>query len=162
MPRVFLDLGAPPPLSDAVVNRAPGVLTVPWQQWMSRMPETFHAIPSVINSVVLNDQEADIAPTDLAETTLTEGIYRVCYFTHIHRPATGSSSLVITIAWTDDDGPHSKVGATINGNSQTTSQDGVIILYSAPGELVTYEVAYNSVGATTMQYIFCAFIEQIR
>lgn len=158
----LIDRASPAPFMDGVIGKIGGLLSETWQFWIERVTASLHAVPSVLNTIVLDEQEADIPATDIAEMVLPEGVYRVSYFIHIHRPASANSSLVVTIAWTDNDGAHTMVGDTIVGNSLVTSQTGTTVLYSAKAQPVTYEIAYNSVGAVTMQYTFIVFIEQIR
>src|SRR5512147_1295744 len=145
----LLDHSAPPPFRDALVHTKTGNLSDGWYQWISRMPATFHAIPSVLNLVTLEEQGAAIVTTDFSGMVLPAGVYRASYYAQISQAATVSSSLTVTIGWTTWGVAQTQAGTAITGNTTATHQSGSMILRSDAGTAVTYAAAYASVGATS-------------
>lgn len=153
----------PAPTRDGVVNpKAGNILTPSWERWFDRLPDTLAAIPSILKSVALDDQGAAITATDLTGGLLSKGSYRVTYHARISRAATTSSSLTVTIAWTEGGVAQSVVGAAMTGNTTTTKQSDVFMIRSDAGTAVTYAAAYASVGATTMEFSLDLSFEQIK
>ena len=158
----FLGIGKPAPLDDAVVYPTTGRLTEVWQRWFERVAPTHESIPNVINVTALEEQGAAILATDFSLAVLPEGLYRASYLARITRAGTVSSSLTITIAWTDQTVAKSLAGAAIVGNTTATYQSGSVLLRSDAGEDVTFAAAYATAGATSMQYGLDLVLERLK
>ena len=152
---------AAPPLTDAVVGTK-GMMTPAWSRWFSLMPATLEAIPSVINTVVLGTQAASISATDFSGGSLRAGLYRASYHARITRAATTSSSLIVTLSWTDSGVAKNSAGAAITGNTTATTQSGSILIRIDKAAAVRYATTYVSVGATAMQYGLDLVLERIK
>lgn len=162
MALVLLDLAQPPPVREAVVNRATGLFSTAWETWLLRMPRTLHAIPSVINLVSLEDQGAAISATDLANGVLTEGVYRISYHARITTAAGVSSSLTVAFIWTHGAVVQTYTGTSITGNTVTTYQSGTFLIHCDADSDLTYEAAYASNAAGVMKYSLDVMLEKIR
>ena len=149
------------PIRDRVIG-ALGTLSPAWEAWFARLPDTLASIPGILKSVALDDQAATIAATDLTGGLLSKGSYRVTYHARISRAATSSSSLTVTIAWTEGGVAQSIAGAAMTGNTTTTRQNSVFMIRSDAATDVTYATTYASTGATTMQYSLDLSFEQIK
>lgn len=92
---------------------------------------------------------AAVAPTASAPPAL----YKLSYYLRIVRPATVSSSVTVTIRWTDGGIAQSFTFAAVTGNTTDTVQNVPEILIRVdPGTEVTIETAYASVGAEDAAY----------
>ena len=160
MARIFLDSTAPP-LNDRIVD-VTGWLTDVWRQWFGRMPDTLKAIPSLINVVNLSSQSASLGATDFSNTSLLAGIYRASYRVQITQAAGVSSSLTVSIAWTDGGVGQTATGAAIVGNTVTTGQSDFVLIRVDAGTAVQYSATYSSVGVPAMTYSFTASLEKIK
>src|SRR5512139_132421 len=149
MSLVLLNTTAPP-IEDLVVDKS-GRLTMLWKQWFGRVPATLASIPNIFNTVSLSTQAASITATDFSGTTPKAGVYRITYHARITRAATTSSTLTVTLAWTEGGVGQSAAGAAMIGNTTTTIQSDTLLIRS-DAAAVTYATTYGSVGATTMQY----------
>src|SRR3989304_6643158 len=116
----FLDLGKPAPLQNAVPDRKTGLLTIPWLQWFSQLPPTLASIPNIVNVTELTGQGAAITATDFSGAVLPVGLYRASYLARITTAAGVSSSLTVTLAWTDGGVAKALTGAAITANTTAT------------------------------------------
>src|SRR3972149_22807 len=95
----FLDIGKPAPLMDAVVNRVNGLLSPPWQEWVSRLPTPPPPIPNIGSVPELTEQNTSLSATDFSLAVLPAGLYRVSYLARITTAAGVSRSLTGGLAW---------------------------------------------------------------
>lgn len=160
MALIFLDTTAPP-LNDVVIDKT-GRLTDLWRQWFGRLPATLGAIPSILNVVNLSGQSASLAATDFSNTSLLAGIYRASYRVQITQAAGVSSSLTVSILWTDGGVAQTATGAAIVGNTVTTGQSDFALIRVDAGTAVQYSAVYASVGVPGMTYTFTASLEKIK
>src|SRR5204863_5568747 len=100
----------------------------------------------------LTGQSASISTTAIPMGTIAAGLYRVQWEARITTPGTVSSSLTITISYTDDGVSCSQSGAAITGNTTSTVQSGVILVESDQTVPISYATTYASAGATAMVY----------
>lgn len=114
-----------------------------------------------LGRVSLSEQAADIAATPVPMPDLTEGRYRVSYYTRVTRAATVSSELIVTIGWTDGAQALTEAGGTLNGNTVTTYEQKTLLLKVDANAAITYEVAYTSAGATAMQFKLEIVVEKL-
>lgn len=148
----LLDKASPAPIQDAMLGKS-GRPTPRWADWFVRAPSTFHAIPSILSVTSLEEQNAAISATDFADTKdLAAGLYLVMYTARITTAAGVSSSLTVTVKWTEGAVVQTQAGAAITGNTTTSRQGGVFLIRSDAGEDVTYETAYASNAAGAMKY----------
>lgn len=89
------------------------------------------------------------------------GLWRVNVIARITTAATTSSSLTPTFRWTTSGVALSRTMAAITGNTTSTySVDTFPVRIDASTSL-TYETAYASVGATSMQYSLEMAVERL-
>jgi hypothetical protein len=121
---------------------------------------TLNKTPRRTNNVDLTDQAAAIAATDMGSTPRA-GLYRLTYYARITQAATTSSSLTVTLDWTDGVVNPSYSGAAITGNTTTTTQSGSQTFLVDARSAINYSTAYASVGATPMQYALSLYLEEL-
>lgn len=173
MAESFVLGNAPIPLTDAIARprrrkhfRAgqddplEGMLTDPWTDYLTRLVTTVQAAATRVNSTAQTAQTGSIAATDISSGNLKAGVYRVSYYARITEPASISSSLQVTISWTDGGVAQSLTGAALTGNTSTTLETFSYLIHIDAGSPVRYAVAYGSAG-TPMQYRLDVVLEVI-
>lgn len=163
---------APPPVKDEIARQPrknfkggsdpqAGLIADAWIEYFDQLAQTVDTAPTTANTVRLTTQGAAIAATDISDGTLTAGLYRFSYYARITRAASTSSSLTVTLSWTEGAVSPSFSGAAITGNTTTTVQSGSIMIRIDKNSPMTYATAYASVGATSMQYSLELTLETI-
>jgi hypothetical protein len=150
----------PMPSRDAMIDRE-GIVRRTWQVWFRNLTNTVNDAPSRIQTVSLVNQSASIGATSIPSTTLTAGLYRVTWYLRISTAAGTSSSVTVTLGWTDDTVTMSLSGAAVTGNTTTTSQTQTSLLAVDNASPVTYATVYSSAGAPTMQYALDITLEAV-
>jgi len=136
----------------ATLDPNEGLMTFEWQQELTKLVAQVGLSPARVNAVALAEQDAAIGATDVADGALSAGLYQLQYYARITQAAGVSSSLTITLSFTDGGVPQSIVGAAMTGNTTTTIQDATHLIRVDTSTPVTYAVAYASVGAPVMKY----------
>jgi hypothetical protein len=150
----------PMPARDAMIDRE-GIVRRTWQVWFRNLTNTVNDAPSRIQTVSLVSQSASIGATSIPSTTLTAGLYRVTWYLRISTAAATSSSVTVTVGWTDDTVTMSLSGAAVTGNTTTTSQTQTSLLAVDNASPVTYATVYSSVGSPVMQYALDITLESV-
>jgi hypothetical protein len=140
-----------------IVSRDPqgqitGWVSTYFRQWLLALTARLESCAQLLKAVTLTDKSASIATTAVPLGTLAGGIYRVHWYARVTTPATTSSSLTVTISWTDDAIVCTASGAALTGNTTTTVQSGTVVLEADRSTAISYATAYASVGATAMVY----------
>jgi hypothetical protein len=137
-------------------------MSTTWAQWFAKAPDSFGSIPNILNTVALSNQNAAISATNFAGFVLPEGTYRASYYARITTVAGVSSSLTVTLAWTDGTVAQSFSGAAITGNTTTSYQSGSVVFRSDASAVVNYSTAYASNAASVMKYSLDLILERLR
>jgi hypothetical protein len=139
-----------------------GTMPDVWVKYFQSQSDLASQAPAVqSNPVSVSTQAASIAATPIPSGTLRAGNYRVSYYARVTRAATVSSTLTVTISWTDGGASCSFSGAAMTGNTTTTVQSGSVFLASDASAPILYSTVYGSVGGTTMQYKLIVALELI-
>lgn len=129
-----------------------GMVTQPWIDYFTDQGLAVSEAARLQTTVTLTAQGASVAATDMTDGTFSAGFYRVSYYARITQAATTSSSLTVTIDWTEGGVSPSFSGAAMTGNTVTTVQSETQMLYIDALSPIRYSTAYASVGGTPMQY----------
>lgn len=132
-----------------------------WIIWLQSQSTGISNAPTKITDVPISAASASIVPTSLNLGATSQGVYRVTYYARISRAASASSSLTVSIQWTDGGVAITGSGAAITGNTTTTFQSNTLLLQSDANSPITYSTTYSSTGATTMQYTLRVIVEQM-
>jgi hypothetical protein len=101
-----------------------------------------------------------ISSTTLLADTGSAGVFRVSWFLRITQAATTSSSVAVTVGFTD--GVALTIsGTAVTGNTTTTIQQQSVIVRCDAASAITYSATYSSVGATPMQYALSVAVERV-
>ena len=169
-----MSLLIPPPSSEPIAKpRDPnvppgqtdpgeGIVSDTWNRWFVAQAQAVNtASVTATPPTSLTALGGAITTTSLVPALTAAGIYKLSYYARITTPGTVSSSLTVTLSWTDHAVGQSFTGAAMTGNTTTTWQALTFPAYVDAGLPVTYSTAYASVGATSMVYELYVLIEQI-
>src|SRR2546425_527659 len=127
-------------------------LTKPWYLWLAAVILRVQAAPEILKVVSLTNQSASIGTTAIPIGSISAGLYRINWHARITTAASVSSSLTVTIGYTDNAISCTQSGAALTGNTTATVQGGMAILRSDGAAPLTYSTTYASVGGTVMIY----------
>lgn len=128
-----------------------------WDQWLQSLVLAINNAAQLVGKASIDGATADTVETPFAQS-LSAGLYRVSYSLRVVTPASLSSALTASIAWTANGVAQSLSGAALTGNATTTEQNTVWTIAVDANTDVTYAVAYTSVG-TPLSYSFTASLE---
>ena len=131
---------APVPQRSPLVDLSTGLIKEPpWVSWLNQLTA---------------------AVTAASTPNLTAGRYRVSWYLRVTTAASSSSSVAVTVSWTDGGVACSFTGASVTGNTTATTQpDTSLFLQVDEGTAITYTTAYSSTGATSMAYQLSIMVE---
>ena len=141
---------APAPIRDDVLSVKKLALT--GIQWFTNVYTGLRAAARNIGSVSLEAQAATIGATAIETPVISTGLYQVTFAARITQAATSSSSLIVTITWTDGGVTCTQSSAALTGNTTATVQSGLVVIQADEGSTVSYSTTYASAGATPMLY----------
>lgn len=146
----------------ALVDKA-GRITDELDAWFLEISTRLNRAPERRARVTFIDHGATIPTTAVPILKLAKGLYRISYYIRVTRPGSVSSSVQVTLGWTDGAVAQTFVGALKNGNTTTTYESSGVPLVRADAETeLTYAVAYaNGGGATSMQFVLDVVVEAI-
>lgn len=159
-----------PPYNDEVVYRPSKgpegdlayLMTPVWQDsfvaQQQRINQTAYQFP---NTIDLDSQDTSIGTTPIPLPSLSAGLYRVSVYARITQAATVSSSLQVSILFTDTGS-----SAIANTASQTGNTTASVISQDLPIHVdqatpISYATTRNSVGATPMKFSLRIAVEQL-
>lgn len=123
-----------------------------WQVWFRSLIDAVNAATLGVATVTLAAQSASISTTDALPDTGASGLFRVSWFLRVTQAATTSSSVAVTVGWTDGSVALTSSGAALTGNTTSTYQTGSLLVQADAATALTYSTTYSSTGATAMQY----------
>ena len=100
----------------------------------------------------LTGQSASIGATSIVPGQVASGLYRLAYYARVTQAATVSSSLTVTLGWTDHGQALTVSGAAMVANDVTIPQSGTIMVYLDALTPITYATTYASAGGQAMLY----------
>lgn len=163
---------SPLPRETAIVGRVPdpqtgrltltGLIASAWDNWLSELAERLNDTPNVLVTKTLTAQGASISATAFALPDLSPGLYRISYHARISRAGSVSSSLTVTMGYTNGAVSCTQAGAAMTGNTTATVQGGVVIVDIDQNTSITYATTYaDGGGGTSMQYRLSMTVEQL-
>jgi hypothetical protein len=136
-------------------------ITREWVRYLQSIVDVLNLAARRLDSVAKTAQGASLSATALDTGTLNPGVYRVSYSARITRAASTSSSLTVTMGWTDGAVAQSQAGGALTGNTTTTQQNTTMFIHLDQSTSITYATTYASSGGTTMQYALYVVAEQV-
>lgn len=147
------------PVKELLSRGREALATTFWARWLNDVRDGVNAAAQKIGEVLAEAQAAAIATTAVNTQTLDKSLYRVTWYARIVQAATTSSSLTLTLRWTDKTVACSHQAAAITGNTTATVQSGTILVRADTDTTLRYETAYASVGAQAMTYDLLIVVE---
>lgn len=148
-----------PPFTTALTQGA--FVTSGWLRWVQELWQGVTRSCQQIGLVSLTAQTASIGATAVPTPALTTGRYLVRWYTRVTTPGTVSSSLMVTIGWTDGAVAQTTSGATLTANTTTTQESGSILVTADAATTITYATTYASAGATAMAYALTVTVDAV-
>lgn len=143
------------------VDPREGTITTAWIQYFTDQGDEVSASAQRFSSVDLTGQAASIGATSMPNIIDSAGQYRITYYTRITQAASTSSSLTVSLSWTDGGVSLSLSGSAITGNTTTTVQSGTLMVHADAATPISYATTYVSVGGTPMQYSLYLTLERV-
>ncbi len=156
-----MGLAAPFPYGDPIARPSDGRLSLPWVNWFTTLQQDVQEAPYRLTTVTVAGQTAAIGATALPLGALATGLYRVSYLARVTTPASTSSSLTVTLGFTNGGVSCTIAGAAMTGNSTSTVQSQTVLVSIDASTPLTYSTAYSSTGATAMAYSLWLVAEQV-
>lgn len=151
---------APPPSTlverDQETNRVTDQITIVFRQWLLALTARIATSGHLSTPATVSGGTGSIGVTPIG-VAVSAGVYRLSYYTRITRAATTSSSVTVTISWTDGGVACSKSFTAVTGNTTATTGSETYLVRADGGTNISYAVTYASVGGTSM--IFDAIVE---
>lgn len=135
------------------VQESQGYITQIWLRWLTQIQQVITAGTTRLNIVTKTAQSASIGATDFSGGSISGGLYLIQTYERITQAATTSSSLTVTLGWTDGGVVQSFSWPALTGNTVTTVLTGPPVTIRVDNRSpITYATTYASVGATPMKY----------
>lgn len=144
------------PISEVVNNPDTGQPeqwpTTPWRIFYREIRQDINAAPRLATAVPVTvaDENTSLGATTIVTPT-SEGFFTMEFYAAILAAAVTSSSLTVTIGWTDGGIAKSVTSAAITGNTTTTT-GSQRYLFRSDAAPITYSTTYASNGAGQMHY----------
>jgi len=149
-------------LGKGEIDQFEGLITFEWLRSLGQLQTQVSQGPTRVSSERLAEQAAAIPATDISGGALNAGLYRLSYYARITQAAGVSSSLTITLSFTDGGIPQSFTFAAMTGNTTTTIQSETKVIEADANTPIRYAVAYASAGAPVMKYRLSVSLEQVQ
>jgi hypothetical protein len=149
----------PIPYSDGLLEGDDKPISHSWYLWLFALVALLQASARVVTTKSYTNQSASIPATSLNVTVA--GVYRVSWTLRPTQAATVSSSLIVTIGYTDAGQVLSVAGVALTANLVTTPQSGTFLLRTDGASPVTAAIAYGSVGGTPLVFKADVTCEQV-
>src|SRR5438105_234442 len=138
----------PIPQSDPLVSQT-GLMGERWYRWLSLIVSRMQSAVLGVASVHRTGISGSIGATTIYTPTQAKG-FRVSWGARISTPATTSSSLTVTVNWTQGGVACSKSFTALTGNTTATADGNSVPIWPDSGQPIQYATTYASVGGTAM------------
>lgn len=151
----------PPPYISPIAEGREEVMGSNWMRWFqASVFNTLRSTPAVFATRVnLTGQNASIGTTNISLPALVAGQYILSYYARITTPDPASSSLTVTLGWTESAVPLTYSGAAITGNTVTTLQSGVLMILADGNTPLNFSTTYASGTAGFMKYRISVIVQ---
>lgn len=121
-------------------------------RWLSGLRGEVDARPKRLTQVNLEGQNASLGATPLPIGSVTRGIWRVSSTVRVTTPGGVSSSIQVSLLWTERGVVQIESGAALAGNLTTTREGKTFVIRSDEGTPISYASTYASNAAGIMRY----------
>lgn len=160
----------PPPTTEQVVepeqldgkpNPNARLMLPNWVKYIVNLAGGVSTSANRVSEALLTGQNTALGSTSLLPTILNAGLYRLSYYTRVTTPAGVSSSLQITLNYTDHGAPQSIVGTAITTNTINSLQSNSFLIWADANAVLSYSTAYVSNAAGAMVYNLFVTLESV-
>lgn len=159
-----INLPTPPGSQDVLDAQTGRKMDSVWYRWIISLVTRLQLAPFVQKSVELTAQNASIGTTPIPRPTTTSGYYRANWYVRVTTPATtgaATSSILVTISWTEGGIALSKASTAQTGNTTSTYDQGVLVFKADQNTPINYATTYASNTANQMKYEVSILLEFI-
>lgn len=152
----------PFPYREPLVDPTTGLVTARWQIYFRDLDIAQDAAQRVVIAPVsLATQSASIGATPIPTAALAPGLYVVQTYMRITTPGAVSSSLTVTVSFTDGGIACSMSGAALTSNTTASVQGNVFPIRIDQATPITYATTYASNAVGQMVYSLVVALTQI-
>lgn len=117
--------------------------------------------PQLLPAVNLKNQSTSLSTTPIPLPSLATGAYRITYYTRKTTADGVSSSLTITLSWTESGQALTVSGSALTTDAATAVQTGTLLILSDAASPISYSTAYVSNTPGTMKYRLFILVETV-
>ena len=133
-----------------------------WFRWFFALVTRIQSSSTLLgNAVQKTAQTASIGTTTIPLPALSSGVYRVTFYGRVTTAAGVSSSLAVTLNWTDGAVACSQTSTAVTGNTTATVTSGTIMFNADAASAITYATTYASNPGSAMAYKLTIVVEQV-
>ena len=137
-------------------------LSPAFTRWLSGLTQQVDAKTAVISKAVEPDLSDAVAVTPLQIADVTAGIWRVSTRVRVITPGSVSSSIQVTVTWSESGVTQAESGAALNGNLTTTREGKTFVIRPDASTPISYSTAYaDGGGAQRMHYSLDVVAERL-
>lgn len=148
---------APIPLEMPIVEKS-GAISLFFRERWQQLINSFALVPTVADTGTISGLTALLATTTLQTTTIG-GVYEVGYYIRKTVADGVSSSLTVTIGWTENGTALTRVFAALTTDSNVANQSDVVPIVADASTNITIAIAYASNTPATMTYRYRAVVK---
>ncbi|MBA3578924.1 MAG: hypothetical protein H0W42_02965 [Gemmatimonadaceae bacterium] len=151
----------PYPRRDPVVTED-RTMSRPYQGWFDEaLIPRLNRMPTVAGWKHDTNGVAGYGATPIEGYAFFGGVYRVSFALRVVQAATTSSSVMVTIAWTEGGVARSFSSPALAANTTAQYSALSVIVSADPSTPITVAVSYASVGGTPMRYALDVYAERM-
>lgn len=147
----------PPLISGASIADRQGRVTTLFRAVWQVLVDGFAQAPTA--DTLEKTAQTDALSATAVYTTTAPGWYRISYIARVTVPDGVSSSLTVTVGWTESAQALTLSGTAITGDAVTSVQSGTLFVYADAACDLTIATAYASNTANKMTYSLRATAE---
>lgn len=140
-----------PPIREPAVDGS-FFFTRAWRNFLLTLQTVGQSSPQILIEKSLQAQTAALVTTPLDLPKISAGYYRISVTELLTVAALTSSSLQVTIGWTDGAAPRSRILPALTGNTVGENDAVSFPIHVDDNSPITYAAAYASNGANQMTY----------
>lgn len=152
-----------PPVQSALIVLGRTTIRMPkaWLDWFQQVADRVDQSPARLQVVDRAGLAASVGSTPIHTGAVAAGLYRVATYVRVTSPAGTSSSLQVTIEWTDGGVPQSSPGQLLTGNTTATVESRQLVVRQDANAPIRYRADYSSTGSPSMVYHLVVVLEQV-
>lgn len=150
-----------PPTRVPPLDGLPNPFAREWRNYLLSLQNVGQASPQILQETSVEAQTAAITTTPLALPAISAGFYRVSVYYVTTTAAGVSSSLTVTIGWTDNAQPTSRAFPALVNGALASNGGGDFLIHTDDNSPITYAVAYASNAANQMAYNLGVIVEAL-